>query len=592
MISPFLLDENGNIVHSLTQWDTNQKLIVTTDGAVTIAPKIHFCNTKSEKALVVQSIISDNKIIADIPNILLEEPYRIAAYIYTKTDISNNSWKTIEVINIPVRKRPKPNDYVYVENVKVVQLSELIKEVQDAIAEFENSIDETLTVKGKAADAKATGDAIQKLNNHLNDISNPHEVTKEQIGLGKVEDKSSSDILGELTSDNVINALGYTPPTQDTTYGVASSSLGLIKAGGDIYVSIDGSVTVFHANSADKINAPVNISLSGEVAGSASFDGSQDVTISTSIESLDASKLTGIISLDNLPKAALERLVIVKNTEARLALTINDIQKGDTVKEEDSGLLYFVVNDSKLDSDEGYVPYTSGSASSVPWSGITGKPDTYTPSVHTHTKSEITDFPTSMPASDVYAWAKQATKPSYTPTEVGVIGTAPISGQVAVFDGTTGKIKSTGFTIASSVPANAKFTDTVYTHPSYTQHTSGLYKITVDGTGHVSAVSPVTADDISSLGIASKSKEYDKTLSASNWIGDTAPYSITLSVTGVTATNNVDVIPQASETDAIEAWKNLGYMKGSQSVGSIIIQAWGEKPSVDIPIKVIVRGDA
>ena len=38
---------------------------------------------------------------------------------------------------------------------------------------------------------------------------------------------------------------------------------------------------------------------------------------------------------------------------------------------------------------------------------------------HTHTKSQITDFPTSMPASDVYAWAKAATKPSYTYSEVG-----------------------------------------------------------------------------------------------------------------------------------------------------------------------------
>ena len=41
------------------------------------------------------------------------------------------------------------------------------------------------------------------------------------------------------------------------------------------------------------------------------------------------------------------------------------------------------------------------------------------PSSHTHGKSEITDFPTSMPASDVYAWAKAATKPTYTYGEVG-----------------------------------------------------------------------------------------------------------------------------------------------------------------------------
>lgn len=39
---------------------------------------------------------------------------------------------------------------------------------------------------------------------------------------------------------------------------------------------------------------------------------------------------------------------------------------------------------------------------------------------HTHTKAQITDFPTSMPASDVYAWAKAATKPTYTKGEVGL----------------------------------------------------------------------------------------------------------------------------------------------------------------------------
>ena len=39
---------------------------------------------------------------------------------------------------------------------------------------------------------------------------------------------------------------------------------------------------------------------------------------------------------------------------------------------------------------------------------------------HKHGKADITDFPTSMPASDVYPWAKAATKPSYTKAEVGL----------------------------------------------------------------------------------------------------------------------------------------------------------------------------
>ena len=38
---------------------------------------------------------------------------------------------------------------------------------------------------------------------------------------------------------------------------------------------------------------------------------------------------------------------------------------------------------------------------------------------HTHTKKDLTDFPESMPASDVYDWAKQPNKPVYTAGEVG-----------------------------------------------------------------------------------------------------------------------------------------------------------------------------
>lgn len=39
---------------------------------------------------------------------------------------------------------------------------------------------------------------------------------------------------------------------------------------------------------------------------------------------------------------------------------------------------------------------------------------------HKHKKADITDFPTSMPASDVYPWAKAAKKPSYTKAEIGL----------------------------------------------------------------------------------------------------------------------------------------------------------------------------
>ena len=50
---------------------------------------------------------------------------------------------------------------------------------------------------------------------------------------------------------------------------------------------------------------------------------------------------------------------------------------------------------------------------------------------------------------------------------------------------------------ALGVPAQ----DTTYTHPSYTARASGLYKVTVDSTGHVSAATAVTKSDITALGI-------------------------------------------------------------------------------------------
>ena len=116
---------------------------------------------------------------------------------------------------------------------------------------------------------------------------------------------------------------------------------------------------------------------------------------SARIPNLDASKITsGTIDIDRLPAGALERLVVVADQTARYALTTSSVQLGDTVKQLDTGIMYYVVDTSKLNSADGYSEYTAGSATSVPWSGVTSKPSSFTPSSHTHTTSDITDFPT------------------------------------------------------------------------------------------------------------------------------------------------------------------------------------------------------
>ena len=48
-----------------------------------------------------------------------------------------------------------------------------------------------------------------------------------------------------------------------------------------------------------------------------------------------------------------------------------------------------------------------------------------------------------------------------------------------------------------------------YTHPSYTPQASGLYKVTVDATGHVSAAAAVEKGDITALGIPAQDTTYE-----------------------------------------------------------------------------------
>lgn len=141
-----------------------------------------------------------------------------------------------------------------------------------------------------------------------------------------------------------------------------------------------------NAPTATKLQAARTIALSGAVTGSVSSDFGGNVTISTTLANFDASKIaSGTISIDRLPKAALERLVVVADDTARFALTTATAQSGDTVKVTSTGKMYLIKDESKLNSEDGYESYTASQASSVPWSGVTGKPSTFTPSTSSAT---------------------------------------------------------------------------------------------------------------------------------------------------------------------------------------------------------------
>lgn len=112
------------------QWDLNHELLIQGVTVRTNAPTVHFCNKKSESAIVVQSELVDGDIKVQVPNQLLEEPYNIIAYIHIYDD---NNARTIEIVNIPLIKRVKPDDYQFIENVDVMNFERLESDMIDFI---------------------------------------------------------------------------------------------------------------------------------------------------------------------------------------------------------------------------------------------------------------------------------------------------------------------------------------------------------------------------------------------------------------------------------------------------------------------------
>lgn len=183
-------------------------------------------------------------------------------------------------------------------------------------------------------------------------------------------DSAAQTVLSEVTFSNKV---------------IASKGIEL-PAGESFTGSLKG-----NADTATRLATARNISVrvGAADAGIASFNGGADATIT--IPQVDASKVTlGTLPLSVIPQGALDRLIKVQNKAARFALTNTQVQLGDSVLQVDTGVMYIVVDESKLSSEAGYQEYKAGTSLSTPWAGVTDKPATFTPSAHTHPFGELT----------------------------------------------------------------------------------------------------------------------------------------------------------------------------------------------------------
>lgn len=86
------------------------------------------------------------------------------------------------------------------------------------------ALGETSSTAYRGDHGKTAYEHSQKTGTGTVSNTNPHGLSKTDIGLGNVENKSSATIRSEITKANVTDALGYTPPKQDTTYTAATTS--------------------------------------------------------------------------------------------------------------------------------------------------------------------------------------------------------------------------------------------------------------------------------------------------------------------------------------------------------------------------------
>ena len=151
---------------------------------------------------------------------------------------------------------------------------------------------------------------------------------------------------------------------------------------GYLYAKLAQGNAIAITKSNDPGNASVNIAVSGLQA--------------TDIPSLDAAKITsGIFDIARIPLAAIERLVIVADAAARHALTTATVQNGDTVKQSDTGEMWYVYDSTQLSVDAGYRVYTAGTATNFGGSlagDVTGTQGSTAISASTVTGKLLTGF--------------------------------------------------------------------------------------------------------------------------------------------------------------------------------------------------------
>ena len=124
-------NSNGDKQNFLWQYDKGQTLVVE-NLKYKVSPEVHFTTTALPEALVAQGTYKDGTFTVAIPNALLVSGRNITAYLYLEGVLSG---ETVKKIEITVRPRKKPTDYIYTDGIYITSIAS-VNGLQSAIVDY------------------------------------------------------------------------------------------------------------------------------------------------------------------------------------------------------------------------------------------------------------------------------------------------------------------------------------------------------------------------------------------------------------------------------------------------------------------------
>lgn len=337
-----ITDKYGNVIDEFTQWDINRTIYI--HGLdFEIPPVIQFSNNSSIKTYGTESILDNDVIITSVPNILLEQNETISIYVYTY-DINTREGLTVEIAKKPVRPKKKPDDYIYQENISVVNIVALNNRV--------SNLYKIVPTGGHL------NDNIIQLTSDLNG-SEVDVFTVDLSDLLATDEEADEYLFGE-NADNTenSNSIPFSNPPEK------SSALKHLKNVFEYCINKITDLGTNLTNLITQINNALSERISGTEKNIAELQ-SEDIEINNSIDQIDSS----IVSINSLIEAIKNSINTTNDSITIISSDVSDIQNDITVVKQDISN----INQSITDINDDIALKYSETSTNI--SGISGRLD-------------------------------------------------------------------------------------------------------------------------------------------------------------------------------------------------------------------------